>query len=97
MILRAESAEEVWADRGYLVSPGAMQQPQFRARMAMTTANGAAVNQQDRAIDAAVQLGLRSRFAPRGRYSWQEGGQIALNRWLVQRYRAGWNASAEVA
>jgi phenylpropionate dioxygenase-like ring-hydroxylating dioxygenase large terminal subunit len=88
VILRAESAEEVWADRGYLVAPGAMQQPHFRERMAMTTANGAAVNQQDRSIDAAVQRGLRSRFAPRGRYSWQEGGQIALNRWLVDRYRA---------
>jgi hypothetical protein len=37
-----------------------------------------------------VQHGLRSKFAPRGRYSWQEGAQLQLNLWLVDRYRKGW-------
>ena len=39
-------------------------------------------------VDALVQQGLRSRFAPRGRYSWQEGAQSQFNRWLVRRYEA---------
>jgi hypothetical protein len=30
---------------------------------------------------------LRSRYAARGRYSWQEESHIQFNRWLVQRYR----------
>jgi hypothetical protein len=39
-------------------------------------------------VDELVQEGLRSRFAPRGRYSWQEGAQGQFNKWLVHRYRA---------
>jgi hypothetical protein len=45
---------------------------------------------QDMHVDELVQQGLRSRFAPRGRYSWQEGAQGQFNHWLVPRYRAGW-------
>ena len=37
-----------------------------------------------------VQRGLRSQFAARGRYSWQEESHVQFNRWLVQRYRAAW-------
>jgi hypothetical protein len=33
---------------------------------------------------------MRSRFAARGRYSWQEETHVQFNRWLVQRYRAHW-------
>jgi hypothetical protein len=36
---------------------------------------------------------LRSRFATRGRYSWQEGAQGQFNNWLVPRYRAAWAAA----
>ncbi len=43
-----------------------------------------------RAAGGLVQVGLRSRFAVRGKYSWQEGAQQALNNWLVPRYQAGW-------
>ena len=45
---------------------------------------------QDQHVDELVQIGLRSRFAVRGRYSWQEGAQIDLNNWLVPRYKACW-------
>ena len=31
-------------------------------------------------------------FAIRGRYSWQEGAQIAFNRWLTPRYQQTWKA-----
>ena len=47
---------------------------------------------QDMHVDGLVQVGLRSRFAPRGRYSWQEGAQGQFNHWLVPRYRAAWAA-----
>ena len=45
---------------------------------------------QDMHVDGLVQQGLRSRFATRGRYSWQEGAQGQFNRWLVERYRQTW-------
>ena len=46
--------------------------------------------EQDQDATARVQLGLRSRFAPRGRYSWQEESHIQFNRWLVKRYTERW-------
>src|SRR3546814_5125036 len=49
-------------------------------------------NREDVHADAMVQVGLRSRFAPRGRYSWQEETLRQLNRWLGRRYRAHWPA-----
>ena len=42
---------------------------------------------QDQDATTKVQRGLRSRFAPRGRYSWQEESHVQFNRWLVERYR----------
>ncbi|MCE2531223.1 MAG: aromatic ring-hydroxylating dioxygenase subunit alpha [Acidimicrobiia bacterium] len=45
-------------------------------------------NDQDVVADTAVQKGLRSRFAPRGRFSWKETTVAQLNRWLYERYRA---------
>ena len=44
-------------------------------------------NDQDVGADTAVQKGLRSQFAPRGRFSWKETTIVQLNRWLVRRYR----------
>jgi hypothetical protein len=46
--------------------------------------------QQDQDATEKVQRGLRSRFAPRGRYSWQEESHVQFNRWLIQRYRRHW-------
>jgi hypothetical protein len=45
-------------------------------------------NNQDLPTNTAVQRGLHSRYAPRGRYSWQEAVLPQFNRWLVRRYRA---------
>jgi hypothetical protein len=47
---------------------------------------------QDQHVDELVQLGLRSRFAIRSRYSWQEGAQREFNGWLVPRYQNCWRA-----
>ena len=45
---------------------------------------------QDQDATTKVQRGLRSRFAARARYSWQEESHVQFNRWLVQRYRRHW-------
>jgi phenylpropionate dioxygenase-like ring-hydroxylating dioxygenase large terminal subunit len=90
IILRADSVDRVETDRGLLFAPGATQDPSFEHRLAMYTSAATTIAAQDQHVDALVQQGLRSHFAPRGRYSWQEGAQSAFNRWLVERYQAGW-------
>ena len=44
-------------------------------------------NGQDLPANTAVQRGMQSRFAPRGRYSWQESVLANINTWLIDRYR----------
>lgn len=91
MILRADGPETHLLDQGVLVAPGAMRDPTFKHRMAMNMNAAMEIVSQDLHVDELVQVGLRSRFAPRGRYSWQEGAQQAFNSWLVPRYRAAWS------
>jgi phenylpropionate dioxygenase-like ring-hydroxylating dioxygenase large terminal subunit len=86
-ILQADGPEKTTHIRGWLVAPGAMRMPLFRELQGMTAAGSLVIGQQDRHVDLLVQQGLRSRHATRGRYSWQEGAQSSLNRWLVERYR----------
>lgn len=87
LILRPTGPETMEQDTGVLVAPGASRHPSFAHKMQMNMAAAAEIIDQDMHVDALVQQGLRSRFAPRGRYSWQEGAQIQFNRWLVSRYR----------
>jgi phenylpropionate dioxygenase-like ring-hydroxylating dioxygenase large terminal subunit len=96
-ILRAEGPDLTVADRSWMVAPGAMHQPLFRERLAMIQSTSGAIVAQDRQVDALVQAGLRSRFATRGRYSWQEEAQRNLNSWLVPRYQAAWSRLNSVA
>lgn len=90
LIVRATGPETHEMDTGVLVAPGAMADPSYEPRMAMNMAAAMAIIAQDFHVDARVQLGLRSRFAARGRYSWQEGAQQAFNSWLVPRYQSAW-------
>ncbi len=90
LILYADSAGSHRMSMGYLVRPGAMEEPLFTARMAMNMSAAMEITSQDLHVDALVQVGLNSKFAPRGRYSWQETAQRDLNAWLVQRYRRAW-------
>ena len=90
LILRATGAETMEQDTGLLVAPGAMHDPAFPHRLEMISTSAGKIIAQDMHVDALVQVGLRSRFAPRGRYSWQEGAQGQFNQWLVPRYRAAW-------
>ncbi len=91
MILRPDGPETHLLDQGVLVAPGAMRDPSFPHRMAMNMSAAMEIVSQDLHVDALVQVGLRSRFAPRGRYSWQEGAQRAFNGGLVPRYRSAWS------
>jgi phenylpropionate dioxygenase-like ring-hydroxylating dioxygenase large terminal subunit len=87
-IIRAEGPEETSVEQGVLFAPGAMDEPLFSERLAMAAQSGAVFLAQDRHVDTQVQRGMRSRFAARGRYSWQEQTLLEFNQWLVKRYHA---------
>ncbi|MGA0602905.1 aromatic ring-hydroxylating oxygenase subunit alpha [Caulobacter sp. KR2-114] len=90
LIVRATGPETHEMDTGVLVAPGAMEDPAYEHRMNMNMAAAYEIIAQDMHVDEMVQIGLRSRFAPRGRYSWQEGAQRAFNGWLTPRYQETW-------
>lgn len=92
LILRATGPETMEQDTGILVAPDAMDVPGFEHRLEMILTSASKIIAQDLHVDSLVQIGLRSRFAIRGRYSWQEGAQGQFNHWLVPRYRAAWAA-----
>jgi phenylpropionate dioxygenase-like ring-hydroxylating dioxygenase large terminal subunit len=81
---------EMSSRRGFLVARGAMRQPLFEERLNLIATTNMSIVEQDRHVDKLVQIGLQSKFAIRGRYSWQEQSQRELNGWIVQRYRAAW-------
>ncbi|GGC12096.1 (2Fe-2S)-binding protein [Novosphingobium endophyticum] len=90
MILRADGPETHCMDTGVLVAPGAMTNASFEHRMNMNMAAAMEIIAQDFHVDEMIQIGLRSRFAKRSSYSWQEGAQQAFNSWLVPRYQDAW-------
>jgi phenylpropionate dioxygenase-like ring-hydroxylating dioxygenase large terminal subunit len=90
LILRADGPESHQLDLGILFAKGAMSEPDFEENMTQVLERALDINAQDVHVDELVQQGLRSRYAPRGRYSWQEGAQRQFNTWLVPRYRAQW-------
>jgi phenylpropionate dioxygenase-like ring-hydroxylating dioxygenase large terminal subunit len=92
LILRPLTVDTMEQDTGILVAPGATQDPAFEHRLEMIMTSAKKIIAQDMHVDELVQEGLRSRYAVRSRYSWQEGAQGQLNRWLLLRYRRAWNA-----
>lgn len=90
LILHAESADSHSMTIGYLVAPGAMKTPLFQDKIDFNMKAAMEITEQDLHVDRLVQVGLNSRFAPRGRYSWQEEAQLLLNQWLVERYQSSW-------
>lgn len=90
LIVRATGPESLKMDTGVLTTPGSTADPAFHHRMNMNMAAAEEIISQDLHVDELVQVGLRSRFAVRGRYSWQEGAQHLFNRWLVPRYQDCW-------
>jgi phenylpropionate dioxygenase-like ring-hydroxylating dioxygenase large terminal subunit len=87
-LVRPTGPETVDIEIGYIFHPSALDDPLFEQKMALSDAGVQVFVDQDQDATAKVQRGLRSRFAPRGRYSWQEESHIQFNRWLVQRYRS---------
>jgi phenylpropionate dioxygenase-like ring-hydroxylating dioxygenase large terminal subunit len=95
-IVKPQSATAITIDIGYCFHPKALDEPLFEYLFEQAEAGVNNFNVQDVYADTMVQRGLRSRFAPRGRYSWQEGTLPQLNRWLVKRYRehrSAWRGS----
>jgi hypothetical protein len=68
-----------------------MSDPLFREKLEANLEVSKKIAAQDQHVDTLIQVGLRSRFAKRGRYSWQEQAQREFNNWLVPRYRAAWD------
>lgn len=89
-IIRPQGANAITIDIGYCFHPSALEVPLFEQLFAAAEAGVDNFNRQDVYADMMVQRGLRSRFGPRGRYSWQEGTLPQFNRWLVDRYRRHW-------
>ncbi|MFZ0269508.1 SRPBCC family protein, partial [Caulobacter sp.] len=92
LILRPTGPETLEQDTGILVAPGATEDPAFEHRLEMIMTSATKIIAQDMEVDEQVQRGLRSRFAVRGRYSWQEGAQAQFNDWLTRRYQQTWAA-----
>lgn len=89
-IIRPTSAQTIDVEIGYLLHHEAPAHPMFDHLLEMSDAGVQVFVAQDQDATTKVQRGLNSRFAPRGRYSWQEETHLYFNRWLVDRYRANW-------
>lgn len=96
LIVRATGPETLRMDTGVLTAPGSMRDAAFEHRMNMNMAAATEIIAQDLHVDELVQVGLRSRYAVRGRYSWQEGAQHDFNKWLVPRYQEAWSRKTQV-
>ena len=87
-LVRPTGPETIDVEIGYIFHPAALEDPLFEQKLALVDTGIQVFVEQDQDATTKVQQGLRSRFAPRGRYSWQEESHVRFNRWLVQRYRA---------
>ncbi len=98
-LVRPKSAQTIDVEIGYIFHPSALDDPLFEEKVALSDAGVQVFVRQDQDATMKVQNGLNSRFAPRGRYSWQEESHVQFNRWLVQRYRllAGQHVATVVA
>ena len=72
----------------YIFPPSTLEVPLFGELLGTAIHGVELFNNQDLPTNTAVQRGMASRFAPRGRYSWQESVLAQFNTWLVGRYRA---------
>lgn len=89
-IVEPIDAQSISMDIGYCFHPVALEHPLFEYLFEQAQAGVKIYNDQDVYADMMVQRGLRSRYAPRGRYSYQEQTHRQFNRWLVQRYARHW-------
>jgi hypothetical protein len=74
-----------------------MKRPLFEERLRIGQDSVKSIVAQDLHVDELIPIGLRSRFAVRGRYSWQEQAQREFNCWLVRRYKKAWQGAKAAA
>jgi phenylpropionate dioxygenase-like ring-hydroxylating dioxygenase large terminal subunit len=91
-IVSPDRAESITIDIGYCFHQSVVKDPMFEYLFAAANAGVNNFNIQDVHANEMVQRGLRSRFGPHGRYSWQEETLRQFNRWLISRYRRYWKA-----
>jgi len=89
-IVRPQTPDTIDVEIGYLFHPSALEHPMFEHLFKMSDAGVQVFVKQDQDATTKVQRGMKSRFAARGRYSWQEESHVQFNRWLVQRYASHW-------
>ncbi len=78
----------------YVFPKSTVELPLFRQTLDMAIRGVEIFNNQDLPANTAVQRGMESRFAPRGRMSWQESVLASFNMWLTDRYRAAEHGTA---
>ena len=87
-LIRPTGPETIDVEIGYIFHPSALDDPLFEQKVALVGCRRAGLSStRTKTRPPRCSRGLRSRFAPRGRYSWQEESHIQFNRWLVQRYQ----------
>ncbi len=89
-LVRPKTANTIDVEIGYLVTQETVEHPMFEHLLRASDAGVQVFVMQDQDATTKVQRGLHSRFAARGRYSWQEESHVQFNRWLVQRYKRHW-------
>lgn len=87
-LIRPTGPETIDVEIGYIFHSSTLEDPLFEEKLALSDAGVQVFVQQDQDATTKVQKGLRSRYAPRGRYSWQEESHVQFNRWLAKRYRS---------
>ena len=78
--------DEISLRMAYCFPPSTYKHPEFELLYEMAVRGVDVFNRDDLLANEGVQVGLHSRFAPRGRYAHQEARLPQFNRWLVQRY-----------
>lgn len=71
----------------YIFPKSTVEHPLFRQTLEFNIKGVEFFNNQDLPANTAVQRGMASRFAPRGRMSWQESVLASFNMWLLDAYR----------
>lgn len=85
-LITPETANSMTLRMGWLFPESSLKAPGFDWSFEMQNAVNQVINDQDTYSNTRMQMGQRSRFTTRGRYSWQEGTLPQMNRWLTLRY-----------
>ncbi|WP_099022413.1 aromatic ring-hydroxylating oxygenase subunit alpha [Mycolicibacterium palauense] len=85
-LITPESGNAMTLRMAWLFPESSTKSPGFEWAFDMQNAVNEVINEQDIYSNTRMQWGQRSRYAKRGRYSWQEGTLPQMNRWLTLRY-----------